>query len=110
VPDIFILVLDIAIKYIVMLGEFALNMLYALKLRSIGINNHKYISLSGIAGTMFIKSKEMAEEMYTAMECRGFTGEYKTFSKFKFNWKDLAIILIYILIVLIFSYFERLPI
>ena len=59
-----------------MLGEFSLNMLYALKLRSVGKNSKKYNSLSGIAGTMFIKSKEMAEEMYAAMECRGFTGEY----------------------------------
>ena len=34
IPDIFILVLDITIKYIVIFGEFSLNMLYALKLRS----------------------------------------------------------------------------
>ena len=32
IPDIFILVLDITIKYIFLLGDFTLNMLYALKL------------------------------------------------------------------------------
>ena len=42
VPDVFILVLDITIKYIVMLGDFSLNMLYALKLRSVGRNKSKY--------------------------------------------------------------------
>ena len=88
VPDMFILVLDITIKYIVLLGDFSLNMLYALKLRSVGRNKSKYTSLSGIAGTLFIKSKEMAEEMYAAMECRGFTGEYKVNRKFKFAWAD----------------------
>ena len=88
IPDLFILVLDITIKYIVLLGEFSLNMLYALKLRSVGKNKSKNASLSGIAGTMFIKSKEMAEEMYSAMQCRCFTGEYKAFNKVKLNGID----------------------
>jgi len=52
IPDIFILVLDITIMYIMMLGEFSLNMLYALKLRSVGRNKSKHTSLSGIGGTM----------------------------------------------------------
>jgi len=107
VPDIFILVLDITIKYIVMLGDFVLNMLYALKLRSVGRNKSKYTSLSGIAGTMFIESKEMAEDMYNAMACRGFTGEYQVNSHFKFAVIDLAYIMMNIAIILIFLYFER---
>ena len=89
IPDIFILVLDITIKYIMLLGEFSLNMLYSLKLRSVGRNRNKYTSLSGIAGTMFIKSKEMAEDMYAAMECRGFTGEYRINKKLSFTFSDI---------------------
>jgi cobalt/nickel transport system permease protein len=108
VPDIFILVMDITIKYIVLLGEFALNMLYSLKLRSVGKNKSKYTSLSGIAGTMFIKSKEMAEDMYSAMECRGYTGEYIIHSKLKLLWQDYIYIIVNIVIIVIFIYFERL--
>lgn len=104
VPDIFIFVLDITIKYIVMLGEFALNMLYSLKLRSVGRNKSKYASLSGIAGTMFIKSKEMAEDMYYAMECRGFTGEYRVYSRFRFTFADFIYIIINIGIIFTFVY------
>lgn len=107
IPDIFILVLDIAIKYIVMLGGLMLNMLYALKLRSVGKNRNKYTSLSGIAGTMFIKSKEMAEDMYSAMECRGFTGEYHVYSKSKFTAADYLYILVNAGIAVMFFYFER---
>lgn len=107
VPDIFILVMDITIKYIVMLGDFMLNMLYALKLRSVGRNRSKYSSLSGIAGTMFIESKEMAENMYNAMECRGFTGEYHVCSHFTFTFIDLAYTMMNIAIFLIFLYFGR---
>ena len=94
VPDIFILVFDITLKYIMMLGEFTLEMMFALKLRSVGRNRSKTSSLSGVAGTMFIKSREMAEEMQGAMECRGFTGEYKAASKFLFSPADAVYILI----------------
>jgi len=107
VPDIFILVLDITIKYIVMLGDFSLNMLYALKLRSVGKNKSKYASLSGVAGTMFIKSKEMAEDMYNAMECRGFTGEYHSYNNFKFTIVDFLYIMTNVAIIFIFLYFGR---
>lgn len=108
VPDIFILVLDITIKYIVLLGEFSLNMLYSLKLRSVGINKSKHTSLSGIAGTMFIKSKEMSEDMYAAMECRGFTGEYRVYSRFRFAFADAVYMIINAAMIFIFIYFERL--
>ena len=94
VPNIFILVLDITIKYISMLGDFSLNMLYSLKLRSVGKNSSKYGSIAGIAGTMFMKSKEMAEEMYAAMECRGFTGEYTVRSKWKLTIADFIYMLL----------------
>ncbi|ERI94924.1 cobalt transport protein [Clostridiales bacterium oral taxon 876 str. F0540] len=89
VPDIFIFVLDITIRYIYVLGESALEMLYALKLKSIGRNPKKYNSLSGILGNLFLKSKETGEEMYAAMECRGFTGEYSYSSKFRISYKDI---------------------
>jgi cobalt/nickel transport system permease protein len=105
VPDIFILVLDITIKYIVLLGDFSLNMLYSLKLRSVGKNRNKYNSLSGIAGTMFIKSKEMAEDMYSAMECRGFTGEYQVIKKIRFTSPDFIYIMINAIIIFAFYYF-----
>ncbi|WML29810.1 energy-coupling factor transporter transmembrane component T [Neobacillus sp. OS1-32] len=107
VPNIFILVLDITIKYISMLGDFSLNMLYSLKLRSVGRNNNKYASMAGISGTMFIKSKEMAEDMYTAMECRGFTGEYTVHNKWKWSMADLLYILKTVAIITAFLYWGR---
>ena len=107
IPDIFILVLDITTRYIVILGEFSLNMLYALKLRSVGKNKNKSTSASGIIGTIFIKSKEMAEDMYGAMECRGFTGEYKLHRKYKFRLNDMLCIIINIGFIASYFYFVR---
>ena len=107
VPDVFIFVLDITLKYIYMLGNFVLNMLYSLKLKSVGKNKNKYTSLSGVAGTMFLKSKEMAEDMYAAMECRGFTGKYYTNKEFKIHFQDVIFICVNAALILIFVYFER---
>jgi cobalt/nickel transport system permease protein len=102
IPDIFIFVLDITIKYIMLLGEFSLNMLYSLKLRSVGKNKNKYASVSGIAGTLFIKSKEMAEDMYSAMECRGFSGDYPINKNFRFTSVDFIYLLINAVIIVAF--------
>ena len=107
IPDMFILILDITIKYMYLLGEFLLNMLYALKLRSVGKNYNKYTSMAGIAGTMFLQSKEMAEDMYQAMECRGFSGEYHIYNKTKFEWMDYLYIAINIGFIILFIYFGR---
>ncbi|HTX74276.1 MAG TPA: energy-coupling factor transporter transmembrane component T [Rectinemataceae bacterium] len=98
VPDTFILVLDLAIKYISLLGGLVLDMLYALKLRSVGRNRDKTTSLSGVAGTVFLKSKEAAEEMYAAMECRGFTGTYRVAARRGLFLRDYAFVLVTALI------------
>lgn len=94
VPNLIIFVFDITIKYIVLLGEFSLEMLRALKLRSVGKNRSKVTSLGGVAGTMFLKSRIMAEEMYGAMTCRGFTGEYPVHDRFRVGPADLVYLLI----------------
>lgn len=107
VPDIFIMVFDIAVKYIFILGQFSLNMLYALKLRSVGKANKRYNSLTGIMGILFLKSKDMSEEMCDAMECRGYSGEYKYKLNHKFNLKDFIYILINVMLIILFFYIRR---
>ena len=77
VPDIFVLVLDLALRYIAILGALSIDMLWALRLRSVGRNRQKTGSLSGIAGTLFLKSRVLAESTYAAMECRCFSGTYR---------------------------------
>lgn len=76
VSGLLILVLEMTLRYLTLLGEFSLNMLIALRLRSVGHNTHKSAALSGIAGTLFLKSRQMGSESLAAMECRCFTGDY----------------------------------
>jgi cobalt/nickel transport system permease protein len=54
---------------------------------------------------MFIRSRDMAEEMNQAMECRGFTGEYSIKQRFSFSVYDFVFILITIAMILVFVYF-----
>lgn len=106
VPHMFIFILDITMKYIVLLGEICLNMFEALALRSVGKNREKSKAVSGIAGAVFIKSKEMSEEMYQAMCCRGFTGEYHLAAGHGWHKKDVLYILGALFFLSLFIYLE----
>lgn len=105
IPDIFIWIMDITLKYIVLLGEFSINLLYALRLRAIGITSNKYNSLAGIIGSLFFKSYKMSEEMFHAMECRGFIGEYTTKVNLKLKKVDYIYLIINIFMICLFIYF-----
>jgi len=76
VPDLFIFVLDTALKYILLLGEECAETLMALKIRCIGSNKDKAGAFGGALGVTALKAREMSEEMAQAMECRGFDGRY----------------------------------
>lgn len=77
IPSVFVFTLDITLKYIVLLGNLITDLLTSLKLRSVGKNKEKYNSVGGVMGTTFLRSAEMSKEMYEAMQCRGFTDDYK---------------------------------
>ena len=106
IPDIFIFTLDITLKYIAVLGEICMEILTSLRLRSIGQNKKKAKAFSGILGLSFLKSREMADEMYAAMCCRGFVGEYKTGRKYAFRKQDIFYIFSMIAVVGLFVYLE----
>ncbi len=77
VPGVVIFLIDITFRFIVLLGNLMTEMLTALQLRSVGRNRKKYDSVGGIMGTVFLRGSEMNREMYEAMQCRGFTDDYK---------------------------------
>lgn len=77
VPSLIIFIIDIALKYIVMLGDVAIGVVESLMLRSVGKNDDKRGSSMGVMGIAFLKAHDFSGEMYEAMECRGFTGDYE---------------------------------
>ncbi len=77
IPGVFVFILDITLKYLVLLGSLIEGLLTACSLRSVGKNKKKYQSVGGIMGVTFVRSTEMSQQMYEAMQCRGFTDDYK---------------------------------
>lgn len=77
VPGIFVFTIDITLKYIVLLGNLISDLLTSMLLRSVGKNNKKYTSIGGVMGVTFVRGTEMNQQMYEAMQCRGFTDDYK---------------------------------
>ena len=76
VPNIFIFTLDMTLKYIAICAGLCLDLLDALRLRSVGRPARGGDALGGILGTTFLRSRRMSEETAMAMECRGFDGDY----------------------------------
>ena len=107
VPALFIFTLDITLKYISVLGEICVDILRSISLRSVGKNPDKARSFSGVLGITFLKSSEMAEEMYAAMCCRGFTGEYEKKQKYEPCVSDIFYILIMVGCAALFIYLNK---
>jgi len=94
-PPFFIQMLDISLKYIYILGNYSLNMFYSLKLRSVGKNWKKILSLSGLMGNLFIKSFEASELLYSAMLCRCYDGKYVSLNRLRIGIKEIAYLLVF---------------
>ena len=77
VPAVFVFLLDLTLKYIVLLGTLLQDLLTALHLRAVGKNGRKYGSVGGVMGVTFLRSAELSRETAEAMRCRGFTDDYK---------------------------------
>lgn len=107
IPSLFIFTLDITLKYISVLGEICIDILTSVRLRSVGKNPGKAKAFSGVLGITFLKSSEMAEEMYASMCCRGFTGEYSIGQKYKICVADIFYILVTVGCVGLFFYLHR---
>lgn len=106
VPNVIIFTFDLTIKYIVLLGQVCYDMLTAMKMRSIGRNNDKRTSMSGILGTVFIKAKNASEDTARAMECRGFDGKYVVTRNKKFTALDFIYVICIAAVIGVFVYLE----
>jgi cobalt/nickel transport system permease protein len=105
-PDLLLFTFDLTVCYIRILGELAAQLLIALRLRSIGKNRKKRQSLAGILGTLYLRSVELSKETQKAMECRGFNGQYPKRKLSSPTRSDLPGLLLFLLLVGGFFYFE----
>lgn len=94
-PKIFSATLDISFRYITLFLDVASNMYLARKSRNVGKSKGKrerrFVASS--MGNLLIRSEHLSSEVYSAMISRGYKGEYKTISDFKFDIFDAIWIL-----------------
>lgn len=77
VPGIFILTLDLTVRFLVILGRYSGGILEAVTLRRVGERNWRSAQTGGVLGITFLKSRQMAQQTSEAMACRCWSGEYK---------------------------------
>ena len=107
VPDIFVLVLDLTLRYLVILGRYSDALLEAVTMRSVGKVRWKDSGAGGILGSTFLKSQQMAQQTEEAMRMRGFDGSYRSLTENRFGMKDICRIAADILLVIFFAYTQK---
>jgi cobalt/nickel transport system permease protein len=103
VPSVFVLTLDLTVKFLVILGRFSDKLLEAVTLRSVGKRNWKTSGAGDILGTTFLKSTKVASRTSEAMACRCFVGEYRSFRRHKWNVWDGIYVLGLIVLTVVFA-------
>lgn len=105
-PSIVIMTVDLALHGIVRLGQCAMEILTALRLRSVGRNRDKQSSIGGIGGMLLLKASRSAQETSDAMRCRGFDGSYQAGEKPPWKAIDLAWLVLLIVLVALFLHLQ----
>ncbi len=105
-PNLVILTIDLALKSIVCLGEVAIEVLTALRLRSVGRNDDKRTSIGGVGGVVLLKTNEASQATYDAMACRGFEGEYLVPNERQWRAVDFAWLAAFALLLAAFFYLQ----
>ena len=88
ISRIFTATLEMALRYIFLLLEIAINMFLARKSRNVGKSDssegRKFVA-SAMANVL-IRSQQLSNDVYNAMVSRGYKGEYKTITTFKITF------------------------
>lgn len=100
IPDTVILLMDITFRYIILFGVQALELITAIKLRSIGIDRGVRTALLNSLGVLFIKTKNAGENLYNSMLTRGFNGKYPKTCGHAFSREDVYYASLFIIFVL----------
>ncbi len=100
-PQELVMIFDIAIKYFYILGNHIRNILYAVRIRSVGGGVSKKLT-GAILGQVYLISKEHMKSLYEAMLLRGYGTKVKVRRKLQLNKSDILHISICIILIILF--------
>jgi len=96
VPKVFVMILSFMYRYIFVLGGELAQMRRARDARTFNPSWTQSVKTAGcMIGTLFIRSYEKGERIYTAMRSRGFNGEIRLIHEFKARRADILFIAVF---------------
>ncbi len=112
VPQLFVLTLDMTVRFLVVLGRLCQNMSEAVTLRTVSDRGKQYdrarmTAAGGILGSVFLHAGEMSVEVSEAMECRCFDGTFRSFRRERPGPADFVYFLILPALTAVFFYMNR---
>lgn len=100
-PDEIVMIFDISIKYFYILGNHIMNILYAVRIRSVGGVVSKKLT-GAILGQVYLISKEHMKSLYEAMLLRGYGNKVKVRRRLQLSKADILHIAVCILFIVLF--------
>lgn len=108
-PQMFILTLDMTVRFLDLMGRMSQAMYEAVTLRTVSSSGRQYDrsrmkAAGGILGTVFLRSEIMAVEVAEAMECRCFDGTFRIYEKHRIGPADYLYALLIPLLLAVFIF------
>lgn len=104
VPSDFVLLLSLTYRYISVLVEESVNMYTAYRLRAGAVHGIKMKDMGVFLGQLLLRSMDRAERVYSAMKCRGFSGDYAYIPTKKIPPLEVCYIVILTVLFLLFRF------
>jgi cobalt/nickel transport system permease protein len=92
VPDVFVTQLLLLYRYIFVLGDEAVRMAQARRLRAFGSRGMGLRVYTQMLGQLLLRTVARAQRVYLAMKCRGFDGQVRMARRLHFGTADLVFV------------------
>lgn len=106
IPVLIIAQLSFTYRYIHVLGEEIVNVLFAYRLRSPMSRGVSVKQFGSMCGSLFLRSAKRAEDVYSAMRCRGFDGHFRFAAKKGLRLIDFLYILLWLSFFILARFFN----
>jgi cobalt/nickel transport system permease protein len=106
-PRVMVMIFSFMYRYIFVLVDEVMRMKQARDSRNVGGSRLRHIKTVGsMAGTLFIRSYERGERVYTAMLSRGYDGRTRTLHQLNFGLSDLLFSIGFVLVLVLACLFN----
>lgn len=105
-PKIFAVQLMFLYRYIFVLAEEAARMVRARNLRSFNGKGKGIKTYGPLLGSLLLRTINRAERIHLAMVCRGFDGKIRIMKKYKFGFRELLFVSLWVSLFLLFRFID----